>query len=89
MPKRNIKPKPPSVRDDYPDHPRDHGVTPVSQRGGCKVRWETFATREQAETVARWAETEAEIKFRQGYDAGYQSPGSIRQTADGFEVCIL
>lgn len=54
------------------------------------MRWESYHTREVAENVAAWAKVEAQIKYAQGYDAGYQSPGSIRVTEDGlFEVCIL
>lgn len=81
--------EPASVRDEYPDHPREHGETPVSRRGGCKVYWETFATREEAQRAAAWAFVEAEIRERQGYDSGFCSPGSIDEVADGFEVCFL
>lgn len=81
--------KAPSIRDEYPDHPINHDQKPVSQRGGCKVRWETYATEAEAKIVQKWAIVEAEIKRRQGYDSGYCSPGSIRKVENGFEVCIL
>ena len=84
-----VKTKVKSVRDEYPNHPMNHGHVPQSQRGGCKVRWETYESREEAEAVAKWATVEAEIKMRQGYDAGYCSPGSVRAVEGGFEVCIL
>lgn len=86
---KKSKSRPPSIRDEYPDHPREHGHKPVAARSGNKVRWETYATRAEAEAVAKWAETEAEIKFRQGYDAGYCAPGSITKVIGGYEVCIL
>lgn len=80
----NIK----SIRKKYPDHPPSHGQTPVSQRSGNKVGWETFATKGEAEKCAEWARTEAEIKLAMGYDFGYCSPGSIREVENGFEVCL-
>ncbi len=78
-----------SVRDKYPNHPYNHDQKPASQRVGNKVRWETFATREEAEKCAAWALQEAQIKFEMGYDAGYCSPGSITEKDGKFEVCIL
>lgn len=78
------------IRAEYPNHPRNHSERPISERGGCKVRWETFATREEAEKVSKWAIVEAEIKSRMGYDSGYCSPGSIEEKKTGvYEVCIL
>ncbi len=83
------KKRPPSIRDQYPAHPINHNENPVASRGGCKVRWETFATLEEAQRVKAWALVEAEIRERQGYDSGYCSPGSITKVEKGYEVCIL
>jgi len=58
-------------------------------RSGCKVGWRTYATRKEAEKCAEAARLNGIVKACQGYDFGYQVPGSIRQLADGrFEVCI-
>ncbi len=86
MPKKTKKT--PSIRDEYPDHPSNYDCKPVAQRSGNKVGWATFATKEEAERVAAWATVEAEIKARQGFDFGYQCPGSIREVAGGYEVCL-
>lgn len=86
---KKAKSKTPSIRDEYPNHPSNHDQKPVSRRGGCKVYWETFATRAEAEIASKWAIVEAEIRERQGYDSGYCSPGSITEVKDGFEVCFL
>lgn len=90
MAKKKLKTKP-SVRDNYPNHPRDHGGKAIRSRSSAtnRVRWETFATIPEAEKCAEWAKVEAQIKYEMGYDAGYCSPGSIAKTEHGFEVCIL
>jgi hypothetical protein len=81
----------PTIRDEYPDHPYRCPVEgkALRRRGGCKVYWMVFADKATAEECRKWALVEADIRERQGYDAGYCSPGSIRQVEDGYEVCIL
>lgn len=66
----------------------DHPPTPKSTRSGCKVGWNVYDTIEDAELCSRWAQEEAQIKSDMGYDFGYQVPGSVRATSDGFEVVI-
>lgn len=62
---------------------------PVSQRSGCKVSWHTYDDRAKAEECAIAAKHNAEIAEAQGYDFGYQCPGSIDTKADGtFEVTL-
>ncbi len=70
-----------------PAHPPHPPGTPIRERGGCKVRWATYATIEEAEAAAAWAKVEAGIKADQGYDFGYCCPGEIGPgRPDGFEV---
>lgn len=58
----------------------------VRSRGGCKVGWETYATREEAEAVGAWESRWADL-MRAGYDYGYLSPGSVSpDPMGGFEV---
>lgn len=61
---------------------------PISQRGGCKVGWATFATEDEAKTASAWAIEEAKIKAGEGYDFGYCAPGSIDKNKAGYEVCL-
>lgn len=85
-----IKKTEPSIRDKYPKHPRECPVKPLKVDAGSKVAWYTYATRAEAEACRSWALVEAEIKEQQGYDAGYLSPGAIREDADGkFTVVVL
>lgn len=62
-------------------------------RGGAKVSWRYYATQAEADTCAAAAKHNARIMESQGYDWGYQSPGSIagpgRQNfhPELFEVC--
>lgn len=75
----------------YPTNPFGPNVpgTPTATRGGCKVGWATFATKEEADKAAEWAKAEAAIKAGMGYDFGYQVPGGVTPTKDGqFEVCL-
>lgn len=69
------------------DYPAGQGY-----RGGCKVAWLFYTSRENAEAAAEIAKTRARRKEEQGYDWGYQMPGEIRETkcdgVAGFEVTI-
>jgi len=61
---------------------------PVSTRSGCKVSWETYAEKADAEKRAKYAKEEAEFVSLLGFDFGFQSPGTITATKDGWEVCL-
>lgn len=58
------------------------------ERGGNKVGWRVYPTRELAEEAAKVAKQEAEYKAGLGFDFGYQSPGSIREVNGEFEVVV-
>jgi hypothetical protein len=80
--------KAPAPRWDYPE--------PQETRIGIKVRWYYYTTKEDAEKAAEIAKREAAVRWEQGYDFGYQSPGSIRAPngpgtnfyPDLYEVCL-
>ncbi len=66
-------------------------------RCGCKVSWSYFKTKEAADKAVLIAKNNAEVAWNEGYDFGYQSPGSLRLVPeDGFpeqyrglyEVCF-
>lgn len=52
-------------------------MTMIAQRSGCKVGWETYDNEDEANAAAKRASEERERKAAQGYDFGYQWPGSI------------
>ena len=54
----------------------------VDQRGGCKVGWMTFSTEAEALAQAKVEAEARERKFAQGYDFGYQWPGSVQHVPD-------
>lgn len=61
----------------------------VRYRGGCKVSWLYYKDRATAEIASKVAIKDGVRQAERGYDFGYCSPGSIRETDDGlFEVCI-
>lgn len=62
--------------------------SPVSSRCGCKVAWETYALETDARKRAEFAREEARYVAALGYDFGYQSPGSVTRTSEGWEVCL-
>lgn len=62
--------------------------TPLSKRAGCKVGWETFRTMQEAKVRAARAREQAAKLEAMGYDWGYQVPGNIRKTDDGYEVTV-
>ena len=49
---------------------------------GCKVGWEYYRTREQAEAEVESAREFAGKKEALGYDFGYQVPGAIYEITD-------
>jgi hypothetical protein len=67
---------------------------PVKTRIGVKVRWYYYEEMEDAQKAAKVAKAEAPVREAQGYDFGYQSPGSITlvqgasEYAGLYEVCL-
>jgi hypothetical protein len=62
---------------------------PDDRRSGCKVSWNIYTFRSKATLCAAAAKHNAVILANQGYDFGFQAPGSITTLDDGrFEVCI-
>ena len=49
---------------------------------GCKVCWRTYTTEQEAQQASKVAEEERGARLDEGYDFGYQWPGSIRKNAD-------
>lgn len=67
---------------------------PQRRRSGMKVSWNYYDSEADAKACSEAAKFNAVIYAEQGYDFGYQSPGSIRKI-DGFgtnpdrwEVCL-
>lgn len=61
---------------------------PLKINSGCKVSWYSYATLEEAKECSEAAISNARIKSYQGYDFGYQCPGDISKSDNGWEVCI-
>lgn len=61
---------------------------PASMRSGCKVSWYTYSAKAAAYSASLIARDNAKILEAQGYDFGYQSPGSVAKVKDGYEVVI-
>lgn len=57
--------------------PSTQAPEPVNFRVGCKVMWNYYKTREEAEIAAQHARAEARERAAQGFDFGYCAPGSI------------
>lgn len=61
---------------------------PAEDKSGCKVCWRYYKTEAEAKECSKVAIHNAKIDSYHGYDYGYCSPGSIKETDDGlFEVC--
>lgn len=61
---------------------------PIDMRIGSKVSWYLYDNSNDAEKAAKIARDERAIKLEQGYDFGYQMPGTIQKTTEGWEVTI-
>lgn len=61
---------------------------PIRTESGNKVGWEIYPTKAGADHRAKSAKRQAELRARQGYDFGYQTPGSVKQVEDGWSVCV-
>jgi hypothetical protein len=57
-------------------------------RSGNKVGWLYYTSKDKALEASGVAKHNAEIRWAEGFDFGYQSPGSIREVDGRFEVCI-
>ena len=67
--------------------------TPQTKRSGCKVSWYYYADKADADNCAEAAAHNANLMYREGYDFGYCSPGSIEKVDEGqyaglYSVCI-
>jgi hypothetical protein len=60
----------------------------IGRRGGMKVAWLLYSSEEGANACSPVAYAEGVKWAREGYDFGYQCPGSVRKVADGWEVVI-
>lgn len=68
---------------------------PDSESHGCKVSWYYYADEKKARKASEIAKYNARIKLGQGYDFGYQVPGTCTKihikTSPHFnlwEVCL-
>ena len=52
---------------------------PIAQRGGCKVSWNYYTNRKDADACARAAIHNARIALSEGYDFGYCAPGTVER----------
>lgn len=60
----------------------------ISMEVGCKVKWRTYATEEEAVEASKVAAHNRELDLARGYDFGYCWPGSITKTDEGWRVCF-
>jgi hypothetical protein len=60
----------------------------LAVRSGIKVAWLLYDSKENAMECSPIAYREGIYYANQGYDFGYQSPGSVREVKDGWEVTI-
>lgn len=51
----------------------------LGQDSGCKVGWQYYSTKEEAEEAAKAAYSLAVSKANRGYDFGYLIPGTISE----------
>lgn len=61
-----------------------------AEEAGCKVSWKRYHTEADAVRAAVVAKKEARHLAAQGYDFGFQVPGSIsRSTVDGAYIVVV
>lgn len=63
--------------------------TPVFKRVGAKVSWYYYDTHEAAWHASVVAEQIAARKWMDGYDFGYQVPGSVTKNQDGTWTVVV
>ena len=78
MAKKAKKPNPYDAWQQYPK--------PVTSRSGCKVSWNYYRTREEAEVCSKAAYENSKIAAAEGFDFGYCAPGCIREMPPGSKV---
>lgn len=61
----------------------------IKEESGCKVGWKWYSTESEAKAAAKKASAEADKLAAQGYDFGYQVPGSMRKNDDGTFVVTV
>ena len=72
--------------DDYP--------VPDDTRSGCKVSWYYYSNADDAQKASQIAEATAKRLESQGFDWGFQVPGTVNRLGEGsvhpgmWEVCI-
>ena len=64
---------------------------PVASRSGCKVSWNYYDDEETAKAASAAARHNARVLEEQGYEWGYQSPGSVHldKATGRFEVTVV
>lgn len=60
----------------------------ISWTSGCKVGWITYDDKQKAEKCSEIAKHNANILLAYGFDFGYQFPGAILETEEGYKVTI-
>ncbi len=61
----------------------------LKSKSGCKVGWEWYPTKAEAQARASEAREEAQKREAQGYDFGYCVPGLVDECDDGtFRVTV-
>lgn len=63
---------------DYKPYPAHQG-----SRCGCKVSWQYYDLKKDAEIASAAASHNGDILWEQGYDFGYQSPGHMTLCTEG------
>jgi hypothetical protein len=73
---------------DYP-HPPANMPEPVSYEVGSKIVWNHYATEEEAKIAsAYFGGPHAQYRLSQGFDFGYQVPGTITPMSNG-TWCVI
>ena len=77
------------ARPQYMDYPKHQAY-----RGGCKVAWNYYTSKADADLCAVAARHNAILQRNEGFDFGYCEPGSIRHCTQAgeyhgmYEVCL-
>lgn len=64
-------------------------MTLLKEEAGCKVGWANYDNEAEATERGKLESERRERKFAQGYDFGYQWPGSVdRKVCTGGDRCV-